>query len=130
MSGYLGTLATQTITFIADDFGLETTSKQSQVLAFLRVGIVIALALATLADRIGRRRVLIWTATVGSIAGALGALAPNLAWLMGAQLLSRAMATALAVIIGVVVAEEMPKVGEYFEVDLSIKNYQCLKDKK
>lgn len=118
LSGYLGTLATQTITFIADDFGLETTSKQSQVLAFLRVGIVIALALATLADRIGRRRVLIWTATVGSIAGALGALAPNLAWLMGAQLLSRAMATALAVIIGVVVAEEMPKGSRAYAASL------------
>jgi hypothetical protein len=25
--------------------------------------------------------------------------------------------------------EEMPKVGEYFEVDLSVKNYQCLKNK-
>jgi mannose-6-phosphate isomerase-like protein (cupin superfamily) len=26
--------------------------------------------------------------------------------------------------------EEIPKVGEYFEVDLSVKNYQCLRSKK
>lgn len=118
MSGYLGTLVTQTITYIADDFGIDTNRGQSQVLAFLRIGIVLALALATMADRVGRRRVLIWTAAVGSLAGALGALAPGLEWLVGAQLLSRAMATALAVIVGVVVAEEMPKGSRAYAASL------------
>ncbi len=118
MTGYLGTLMTQTITFIADDFGLDTTHKQTQVLAFLRVGIVIALVLTALADRVGRRRVLIWTATLGSLSGALGALAPQLEWLVGAQLVSRAMATALAVIIGVVAAEEMPKGSRAYAASL------------
>ncbi len=118
MSGYLGTLVTQTITYIADDFGLDTNRRQSQVLAFLRVGIMLALALTTMADRVGRRRVLIWAAGVGSLAGALGALAPRLEWLIGAQLLSRAMATALAVIVGVVVAEEMPKGSRAYAASL------------
>ncbi len=118
MSGYLGTLITQTITYVADDFGLDTTHRQSLVLAFLRTGIVIALVLTTMADRVGRRRVLIWTAAAGSLAGGFGALAPQLEWLIGAQLISRAMATALAVIIGVVAAEEMPKGSRAYAASL------------
>lgn len=120
MSGYLGTLITQTITYVADDFGLDTTSQQSFVLAILRTGILIALLLTTMADRIGRRRVLIWTASAGSLMGFVGALAPSLPWLIGAQLLSRAMATALAVIVGVVAAEEMPKGSRAYAASLLV----------
>lgn len=118
MSGYLGTLITQTITYVADDFGLDTSRQQSFVLAILRTGIVIALALTAMADRVGRRRVLIWTATIGCVAGSIGALAPTLPWLVGAQLVSRSMATALAVIVGVVAAEEMPKGSRAYAASL------------
>src|SRR5918997_1331009 len=56
IGGYLGTLLTQTITYAADGFGVHGDREQGQALAAVRVGILLALVLVTLADRRGRGR--------------------------------------------------------------------------
>jgi putative MFS transporter len=107
IDGYLGTVLTQTITFAADEFG-RGNEAQGWVLGVVRAGVLVSLVTVTLADRRGRRRLLI-AAGVGSCAFTFaGGLVPNL-WGLGAtQLLARGLSTALGILIAIVAVEEMP----------------------
>jgi MFS family permease len=105
--GYLGTVITQTITFAADEFDLGN-SAQSTTLSAVRVGIVVSLFMTTLADRRGRRRLAVIGAGIAIVFTALGALSPDM-WTLGAtQTIARGMTTAVAVLIVVIAAEELP----------------------
>ncbi len=115
--GYLGTLLTQTITFAADELG-ATKADQGATLAALRLGVVGALALTALADRRGRRRVLLASATVACVVSALGAAAPSMVALGLSQAIVRGLATAGAVLITIIAAEEMPAGSRAFAISL------------
>ncbi|MDQ3353317.1 MAG: hypothetical protein M3507_02310, partial [Actinomycetota bacterium] len=65
IAGYLGTLLTQTITFAAEEFGLEGSRPQGYTLAAVRVGVLVAMVLVAVADRRGRRPVLVACALGG-----------------------------------------------------------------
>ena len=107
LDGYLGTVLSQTLTFAADEFGHGNTA-QGIVLAVVRVGVLVALASVALADRHGRRRLLLATGVASCIVTAVGALSPGL-WFLGAtQLLARGLSTALGILIVILAAEEMP----------------------
>jgi MFS family permease len=108
VGGYLGTLMTQTITFAADEFGAEETA-QGAALSSVRIGVLLALVVTALADRRGRRALLVAAATAGCLLAATGAAAPNLVWLTASQTLARGCSAALALLIGIVSAEEMPR---------------------
>ncbi|QXC63143.1 MFS transporter [Aquihabitans sp. G128] len=117
LAGYLGTVITQTITYAADEFG-ASKSGQGTTLAAVRVGVLLSLVLMGLADRHGRKRLLVWSAVGGATAAALGALAPNL-WVLGTtQTFSRAFSTAMGLLIAVVAAEEMPAGGRAYAVSV------------
>ena len=118
VSGYLGTLVTQTMTFAADDFGNVSDRDQSVALAALRPGVLLALVLLSVADRRGRRRVLVLSAGGGCILAATGALAPSLAWLTASQLVARVASTLLVDLIVVFAAEEMPKGSRAYAVSV------------
>ena len=107
VAGYLGTVLTQTISFAADEFGAGNRA-QGVALAAVRFDVVFALVLVALADRRGRRVVLVIGTVVGCVTTAASALAPSLPWLAATQLVSRPFVTALAIAIAVVAAEEMP----------------------
>ena len=107
LDGYLGTVLSQTLTFAADEFGHGNTA-QGIVLAVVRVGVLVALASVALADRHGRRRLLLATGIASCVVTAVGALSPGL-WFLGAtQLLARGLSTALGILIVILAAEEMP----------------------
>ena len=118
IAGYLGTLLTQTITFAAEEFGLDGARPQGYTLAAVRVGVLGAIALVAMADRRGRRPLLLACALGGCLAAAAGALAPSLAWLGTTQLVARAFATALAVLITIVAVEEMPSGSRAYAVSV------------
>ena len=109
LSGYLGTLITQTIAFAADEFGHpDDTSLQGEVLAVTRLGIFLSLAITVSADRRGRRPLLVLACLGGSLLAGATAFAPSL-WAMGAtQTVARGFATAMIVLYGIHVAEEVP----------------------
>jgi len=107
VSGYLGTLITQTITFAADRFDASDRA-QGTTLAAVRIGVVLALGLTVLADRRGRRLLLVGSAAGSILVTATGALAPGLVWLGASQTVARGLSTALALLIGIVAAEELP----------------------
>ena len=107
LDGYLGTVLSQTLTFAADEFGHGNTA-QGVVLAVVRIGVLIALVTAALADRHGRRRLLLASGFGSCVITAVGAVSPAL-WFLGAtQLVARGLSTALGILIVILAAEEMP----------------------
>ena len=107
-SAFINTLFTQTVTYAAEAFDV---GEQGQGIAgaIVRFGIIIAIPLAVLGDRIGRRRIIVGLAWVAPLVAALGALAPNF-WLLTAnQTIARPLGLALDVALLVVAVEEMPK---------------------
>ncbi|MGH9274049.1 MAG: hypothetical protein ACRDZU_05310, partial [Acidimicrobiales bacterium] len=115
--GYLGTLLSQTITFAADELD-ATDTQQGATLAAVRIGVLAALALTALADRRGRRQMLLITASAACVVSALGAVAPDL-WTLGAsQAVVRGLTTAGAVLLAIVAAEEMPSGSRAFAISL------------
>ena len=107
LAGFLGSLLSQTITFVAEDFGADK-SAQGVTLAAVRIGVLLALVLVALADRRGRKTILIRAALAGCIVAATAALTANL-WGYGiSQTIARGLSTAMALLIGVAAAEETP----------------------
>lgn len=117
VAGYLGTLLTQTITFAADEFG-TSEGAQGVTLAAVRVAILPALLLVSLADRRGRRRLLVGSAVGAVLFAACGALAPSLAVLGATQVAARSCSIALAILITIVAAEEMPAGSRAFAISV------------
>jgi MFS family permease len=74
----------------------------------VRTGGLIAFVMAARADRRGRRRLLLASATLGCLFTMTGALAPNLAMLGLSQTVARGMSGALVLLITILSAEEMP----------------------
>ncbi len=117
LSGYLGTIITQTLTFAGDEFGASTTARGA-TLAAVRIGVLFSLGLLVLADRRGRQKLLVLCAVGGTLAAAAGAAAPNLVALGATQTISRAFSTAMGLLIAVVAAEEMPAGGRAYAVSV------------
>jgi MFS family permease len=107
VSGYLGTVLTQTISFATDEFG-RGNSAQGWVLGVARVGVLFSLVTVALADRRGRRTMLVAAGLGSSVFTLLGGLAPDIWTLGGSQLIARGFSTALGILIVIVAAEEMP----------------------
>ena len=117
VDGYLGTVITQTITFASDEFHRSDTA-QGVTLAVVRLGIVVALAVVALADRSGRRRLLMAAAVLAVATTALGALSPGLWFLGGTQLVARGLTMGMGILIGVFAAEELPRGSRAYGVSL------------
>lgn len=107
IAGYMGTILTQTITFAAEDFG---TGKGAQgvALALVRADVVLTVLVVALADRRGRRSVLLKATAIACVLTATGALAPSLAWLAASQVVARGFVTAAVIVVAIIVVEEMP----------------------
>ncbi len=107
ITGYMGTVIGQTLTFAADEFG-SSDGDQGILLAAVRIGTVASLAATILADRRGRRPIIL-VCLLGAVAATIvGATVPGLVWLGVTQTFARGLTTALAVLLGVVAAEELP----------------------
>ena len=117
VGGYLGTLLTQTITYAAEQFDASTLN-QGQLLAAVRLGVLLSFLIAALADRKGRRKILLWALVGACVVSAASALAPSMWWLGTAQTFARALSTVVAIIIGVMLAEEMPAGSRAFAVSV------------
>jgi len=117
VAGYMGTLLSQTMTFAADEFGAGKTA-QGVVTSVVRIGGVLSVALTALADRRGRRLMLIVSLLLGIGSDVATALAPNLAFLSVTQVVNRGSLVAAALLIAIVAAEEMPAGARAYAVSL------------
>lgn len=116
-SGYLNTLFTQTVPFAGDEFG-ASNSALGVAGSVVRVGGLVALLIMIQADKRGRKTVLVWAATAAALLAVTGALAPSLQWLTASQMLARAFATAILLLVTIVAAEEMPAGSRAYAVSL------------
>lgn len=107
LTGYQGTLLTQTISYAGDELGVGTNG-QARALAFARVDVVIALTVTWLGDRYGRRRVLRLALASSCVLSSLGALAPSITGLVILQIPARGLLAASGVLILVLAMEEVP----------------------
>jgi MFS family permease len=115
--GYHGTLLTQTMSFAADEFDAGTTA-QGGAFAAVRAGALLAILLAAMADRRGRRRLLV-VSLLGAIgATVLGAVVPNLPTLAATQIVNRGSVSAASVLLVVIAAEEMPAGARAYALSL------------
>lgn len=108
IAGFTGTLIAQTITFASDEFGTSDRA-QGIALAATRVGVLLALVLVATADKRGRRAMIRVSAYGACAVAATGAFAPNLVWLGSSQTVARGLSTALALLIGILSAELVPR---------------------
>ncbi|MBJ7513685.1 MAG: MFS transporter, partial [Acidimicrobiia bacterium] len=97
----------QNASSIADSFGVEDAGLGT-ALAITRLGVLFALIAAIASDRIGRRKVILWSVAVVCIANAVSGLAPNFEIFTGSQLFLRAAVNSALVIGGIAVIEEAP----------------------
>lgn len=116
-SAFVNTLFTQTVAFASDDFGIGDWGR-GVAGTVVRLGILFGLPAAFLADRIGRRRVVVVLAWAAPIIASLGALAPNFSILVGTQTISRPLGLALDLLIAVIAAEEMPRSSRAYAVSI------------
>jgi MFS family permease len=106
-AAYLGTLLSQTITFVAEEFD-KGTSTQGWITSMTRGGALLALVVVRYGDRLGRRKMLLFSGTLSTAFAVSAAFSPNI-WFFGAsQTISRGFATGFALLIGVIAAEESP----------------------
>lgn len=115
VTGYLGTIISQTITYSADQFA-ASTGDQGSVLAAVRVGVLGSLAVVAIADRHGRRKLLLASVAAACLTAALGAVSTSMWTLAAAQTVSRAFSTAAAILLAIVAAEEMPRSSRAYAV--------------
>jgi MFS family permease len=115
--GYHGTLLSQTMTFAADELG-ASRSAQGFALSGARLGGVLAIALGTMADRRGRRIMLLVSLGLCIGSTVAGALSPNLVTLAATQGVNRGAWAAASILLAVVTAEEMPKGARAYALGL------------
>ena len=117
ISGYLGTLITQTLTYAAQQFDVGT-GEQGTLLASVRIGVLLSLVIVAVADRRGRRRVLVVSLLGSCAVTALGAAATGMVWLGISQTFARSLSTVVVILIAVMAAEEMPAGTRAFAVSV------------
>lgn len=110
---YGGSLLTQTLDFVAKTFD-ATNAELSLLIAATQVGTVVALAGAVLADRVGRRRVLLWSLVFVSVGTTLSAAAPTL-WSFGVlQVLVQGGVSLAAAVAFIAAVEEAPEASRTY----------------
>ena len=107
VAGYMGTVITQTITYAAEQFG-SPKSAQADTLANVRIGVLIALGLVALADKRGRRGLLIFSAVASCLFTAATALSGSLLVLGTVQVVASGLTGTVILLITILAAEEMP----------------------
>lgn len=105
--GYQGSVSSAALTYAAREWGTSPTV-QSRALAVMRGDILLALVLVRAADRYGRRRLLLVTATAGPLLTALCALSPGIVVFTALQVVARSCVTSAAILIGVLGVESLP----------------------
>jgi len=105
----------QNVDPIAKTFGISDADLGFS-LAITRVGVLFALIATALADRRGRRIVLLWSVAGVCIGNLVSAVAPTIEIFTGAQLFVRASVNAVLVVGGIAVVEEAPEGARAFAV--------------
>ncbi len=106
--GYLSDLFADTMTYAGSQFRVGSTG-QGVALGIGQTAAIVALVLLGVADRHGRRPLIVASLAAGGILTAIGAASPSLTVLTATQVLAGAAIIAASVLIAVMALEEMPR---------------------
>jgi predicted MFS family arabinose efflux permease len=115
IAGFGAALFGQNVDPLAKSFGVSN-SDLGVSLAITRAGVLFALVATALADRRGRRIVLLWSLGVLCLGNLVSAVAPSIEIFTAAQLVVRASVNAVIVVGGIAVVEEAPEGARAFAV--------------
>src|SRR5207253_2551959 len=110
---FCGSLLSQNGDAVTRAFG-ENDQALGIALAVARAGVLISLVAIALADRLGRRRLILFALVGACAANALAALAPGFAFFTGAQLLTRVLVNTVLVVAAIAAVEEAPEGARAF----------------
>jgi len=111
------TLLSQNAGYVKDAFGVSDSTLDT-ALAVSRVGVLIALVASAMADRKGRRVLMLVSVAGIALANAVAAVAPNLAVFMAGQTLMRGFANAGLIVTGIAAIEEAPEGARAYSLAL------------
>jgi MFS family permease len=113
LANFCGALLTQNGDAVTETFGRSDTAL-GFALAIARVGVLVSLLVIALADRLGRRKLILVALGGACAANALAGLAPSFEVFTGAQLLTRAFVNACLIVAGIAAVEEAPEGARAF----------------
>ncbi len=115
LAGFGSALFGQNTSPISDSFHVSDADL-GIALAVTRFGVLASLIATALADRRGRRIVLLWSVAALCAANLVSAIAPDIQVFTAAQLVVRASVNAVLVVGGIAVVEEAPEGARAFAV--------------
>lgn len=115
VAGLGGSLFSQNVDFVANAFG-ASNSDLGISLAVTRAGVLVSLVASALADRRGRRKLLLASVIGMCVFNAASAAAPDIFSFTAAQTLVRGFVSAALVIAGVMAVEESPHGARAYSV--------------
>jgi MFS family permease len=118
LGNFGASLLGQNASYIAESFGASDRAIGA-VLAATRGGMLIALIAGALADRRGRRRLILGSLIGLCIANALTAIAPTFSTVAGAQTFTRGFINALFIVGGIAAVEDAPEGARAFAVAMA-----------
>ncbi len=117
LANFGGSLLTQNGDAVIDSFD-RSNEALGFALALIRVGVLVSLVAAALADRWGRRRMILLCLVGICVANAATAAAPSFELFTGAQLVTRSLVNAALVVAGLAAVEEAPEGARAFTLSL------------
>jgi MFS family permease len=108
VAGLLYGQLTQVLTFVSADIGDGSSGQQAAIFALVRVGAVLTAVMMFQADRLGRRRIALWSFGIAIALSFSTALVPGLAALTVLQAISRNLAVAGLLAVDTICVEELP----------------------
>jgi MFS family permease len=122
LAGYVTDLLPDTMTYAAAQFHVGKTG-QGVSLGVVQSGAIIALGLLVVADRRGRRSLILASGAAALLLSAAGAVTPSLSTLTASQVAASACVTAMSVALGVTAIEEMPAGGRAWGIGVIGMSY-------
>jgi MFS family permease len=114
---FSGALLSQNAGYVADAFGASDTELDTALLVS-RAGVLIALLASAMADRKGRRTLMLICLGGVALANGVAALAPNLVVFAASQVVMRGFASGGLIVAGIAAVEEAPEGARAYSVAL------------
>ena len=114
---FSGALLSQNATYVAHSFGASDTELDTALL-ISRTGVLIALVASAMADRRGRRRLMLLCLGGVAVANGVAALSPNLVVFTASQIVMRGFASGGLIVAGIAAVEEAPEGARAYSVAL------------
>ena len=108
VQGFLAALLPETLTYAASEMHVGTFG-QGAVFASVELSALPALLALVLADRRGRRSVVLWATGAAAVLSELGGFTPSIGWLTVTQVAAGALVAAAGIAAIVVAVEEVPR---------------------